>query len=207
MYVREAKKQLRSKMKTMLMELSPESIQFQSEKVHEKLLNLEKFKESKKIALYMSMPHEIQTIKIIESCFLSNKTVYLPKCNYEASYGRKKGHLHMLKVNSFGEVLNLRPQGRFKILEPTDGQDILQTGELDIIIVPGVAFDLERKRLGHGAGFYDEFLRAYYNKFGKTPFLVGLGLKEQAVQQIPTEEHDWKLDCLVLPERNIIFSI
>ena len=68
---------------------------------------------------------------------------------------------------------------------------------LDLIIVPGVAFDKNKNRMGHGAGFYDEFITTFHNKFKRKPYLLGVALQEQIVDYIPTEPHDWKLDSII----------
>lgn len=197
--VKQAKLKLRQHIKSELSTIGNERILFQSRNVAENLFNYEKFQTSRKIGLYMNMPHlEIQTLSIIQKCFDMNKEVYLPKCVSMESQGRKMNHLKMLKVSTFQEVLNLKPQGKYKLLEPVEGEDAMETGDIDLIVIPGVAFNRKRQRLGHGAGFYDEFLNVYRLKFDKLPFLVGLGLQEQLIQQIPIEEHDFSLDCLII---------
>lgn len=197
MLAREAKRKLRSHIKAEISKLSPENINAQSERALIKLLRHEKFQAAKSIALYMSMPQEVQTLKMIEQCFKLQKNVYLPRCIPIQQHGRKKNHLDMLKVPNFQQVLELQPLGPYKLLEPDSGEDVMDTGDLDVVIVPGVAFTDQMTRLGHGVGFYDEFLTAYTKKFNKTPYLIGLALNEQIVHQIPTEPHDWKLDYVV----------
>lgn len=197
--VKEAKRNLRRHIKNELSQITPESILEQSKIVSQQLVENDNFKRAKKIAVYMNMPSlEINTQEIIENCFNMGKQVFLPKCIYESLNGRKSNHLQMLKVDTLSQIHNLKPQGKFKLLEPTGGEDIMKSGHLDVIIIPGVAFTKNRIRLGHGAGFYDEFLTHYYNTFNQKPYLIGLGLSQQLVHQIPTEDHDWVLDCLLI---------
>lgn len=197
--ITQSKKELRSSLKKVLQQVPVKSINSQSSDVLRTLINLPQFVKAKKIALYMNMPHlEIQTMKIIEHCFQSNKQVYLPRCNFRFEEGRKKNFLSMLRVDSFQEVKSLKPQGRYGLLEPIDGEDVSLTGGLDLIVVPGVAFSKERKRLGHGAGFYDEYISYYNTKFEKRPLLIGIGLKEQLLEDLPTDSHDWNLDIVVI---------
>lgn len=147
----------------------------------------------------MNMPHlEVQTLELIRYCFEQDKEVYLPRCSYVQAEGRKKNYMTMINVPNFQSVVGLKPQGKYKLLEPQDGKDVLEEGGLDLIIIPGVAFTRDKKRLGHGAGFYDEFLKVYHKKFGHVPYLLGVGLQEQLVDNIPKEDHDWDLDDLVI---------
>ncbi|KAK4544144.1 hypothetical protein LTR36_004642 [Oleoguttula mirabilis] len=81
-------------------------------------------------------------------------------------------------------------------------------GGLDLIVVPGVAFDAEMNRMGHGAGFYDAFL----TRFGadastrKKPFLVGLCLAEQVLPPggIRMQEWDWRVDAVAVGDGRLL---
>lgn len=197
--IKDAKRQLRVLVKKKLSFLSNEIIEAQSRNVTNTVLRLPQIRNAKKIALYMNMPNlEIQTLKLIEECFKQGKQVYLPKCNVAPLEGRKKNYLSMLRMQTFEDVLQLQPQGKYQLLEPLEGEDVMETGGLDLIIIPGVAFTRAKKRLGHGAGFYDEFLNVYYKKHGIKPHLLGVGLHEQLVDDIPKEDHDWDLNSLVI---------
>ncbi|RLV93151.1 5-formyltetrahydrofolate cyclo-ligase [Spathaspora sp. JA1] len=148
---------------------------------------------------------EVRTMEIIKTAFSLGKSVYLPRCNYYQKEGRKMNFLDMLKVSSFEKVQNLQPQGKYNLLEPVDGEDAMEQGNLDMIIVPGVAFTKNKQRMGHGAGFYDEFLNYYYHKHNRKPYLIGVALQEQLVENIPTEDHDWSLDSLVVANHDDIY--
>ncbi|CAH2352739.1 5-formyltetrahydrofolate cyclo-ligase [[Candida] railenensis] len=197
-----AKRELRKLVKKKLLSLSNSELRSQSLSICEALSNIPEFQNARSVALYMSMPKmEARTLPIIEKCFKRNKKLYLPRCLYHAADGRMSNHLQMLEIPSFEEISQLQPQGKYNLLEPTTGNDLLESKDgLDVIIVPGVAFTTDKKRLGHGAGFYDEFLSTYQTKFGKPPYIIGIGLTQQLVDHIPTEAHDWSLDCIVLGE-------
>lgn len=202
--IRDTKRQLRNIIKKRLTTLSSESLHGQSLEVTKVVTNLPEFHSATSVGVYMNMPHlEVQTMNILRTCFEMKKEVFLPRCDVGPKEGRKKLHLSMIKVDKFSDVEALQPRGKYKLLEPTDGVDVMDTGTLDLIIVPGVAFTREMKRLGHGAGFYDEFLSVYFKKFARKPHLIGIGLKEQLVDKIPSEEHDWDLDCLVIGNESI----
>lgn len=197
--VKAAKQNLRQSLKEKLKLLGQDSIHAQSILVTNTLINLPEFQSAKTVALFMNMSHlEIRTINMIRKAFEMNKTVYLPKCNFSLKVGRKKNYLSMHKISNMDQVLNLKPQGKYGIFEPEGGDDVMYEGNLDLVVVPGIAFTKDKRRLGHGAGFYDEFFNIYNKIHKRKPFLVGVGLQEQLVQHIPIEEHDQLLDCVII---------
>ena len=196
--LKEVKRQLRKQLKSNLKTITQDSLIKQSHLIHQNLLNHEFFKTANNIAVFMNMPDlEVKTMEIIESCFKLGKSVYLPRCNYVSSPGRKSNYMSLLEMPSLEAIHQLKPQGKYQLLEPLTGNDAMETGILDLIIVPGVAFDKNKNRRGHGAGFYDEFITTFHNKFKRKPYLLGVALQEQIVDYIPTEPHDWKLDSII----------
>mmetsp|Transcript_48055 Transcript_48055/g.79603 ORF Transcript_48055/g.79603 Transcript_48055/m.79603 type:complete len:94 (-) Transcript_48055:628-909(-) len=81
----------------------------------------------------------------------------------------------------------------------------LCTPMVDLVIVPGVAFDNSCRRLGQGRGYYDSFLERLQAARCRRKLMpahtIGLGLQEQLVEQVPVDTHDFVLDCVCLPER------
>lgn len=198
--LKQAKRQLRKQIKSSLKSITQDSLCNQSQLLHKNLLTHSHFQNAQSVAIYMNMPDlEVQTMKIIKSCFTLGKTVYLPRCNYTQISGRKLNYMSMIKMQNFQAVLDLKPQGKYELLEPVEGEDVMNSGNLDLIIVPGVAFDKKKNRMGHGAGFYDEFISTFNEKFNKKPYLLALALEEQIItdDEIPTEPHDWKLDSII----------
>ncbi|KAI5967038.1 hypothetical protein KGF57_000466 [Candida theae] len=202
--IKAAKKQLRSQVKARLKSVTQESLASQSQHILSRLANNPTFLNAKSVAVFMNMPDsEVKTLTIIDHCFKQNKKVYLPRCNTVPIKHRKPNYLSMLKIESYNDVLNLQPQGKYQLLEPISGEDAIETGDLDLILLPGVAFSSTLQRLGHGAGFYDEFLSVYKEKWSKLPSLIGLALQEQVVPEntIPVEDHDYGLDQIITSSR------
>ncbi|PVH14262.1 5-formyltetrahydrofolate cyclo-ligase [Candidozyma duobushaemuli] len=182
-----AKQSLRILVNQNVRRLSPESVSKQSSEVFQKLALNERFKRAERVALYMNMPvGEICTLDIIEHCFSLGKKVFLPRCN-----GMK---MTFLQLESMAAVYNLQPRGKYGLLEPASGLDVLKSGDLDLILVPGVAFTQGGKRLGRGAGYYDKFLSQYSKIHGCVPYLIGLAFEQQLVDDLPQDDHDWWLD-------------
>ena len=86
--------------------------------------------------------------------------------------------------------------GPFGIRQPTMASPAVDPAEVDVVIVPGVAFDAAGQRVGYGGGYYDRFLPRTGNAFR-----VGLCFEEQLLGAIPTQEHDVSVDVVVTPKR------
>ncbi|CUA73944.1 5-formyltetrahydrofolate cyclo-ligase [Rhizoctonia solani] len=180
--------------------LSPSDIKNSSEVITKKLIDMKTFRESGVVSCFLSMQGEVDTDGIIREILRAGKTLYVPRMN-----GRV---IDMLRVYDVGD-LNALPSGKWGIREPEplkDGeprQDAMQSGDLGLIVMPGVAFDSKLARLGYGRGYYDRFVNTYIEKFGatKTPKLVGVAFNPQIVPpgEIPLEEHDRILDAVVTP--------
>lgn len=182
-----AKQSLRKLVNQNVRKLSPESVSKQSSEIFRKLALNDRFKRAERVALYMNMPvGEICTLDVIEHCFSLGKKVFLPRCDGL--------NMTFLQLDNMAAVHSLQPRGKYSLLEPTSGLDVLQSGNLDLILVPGVAFTQGGKRLGRGAGYYDKFLSQYLKTHGCTPYLIGLAFKQQIVDDLPQDDHDWWLN-------------
>ena len=85
--------------------------------------------------------------------------------------------------------------GQFGIREPADACPLIPLNRLDFVLVPGVAFDLQGRRLGRGKGYYDRLLAEVR---GKT---CGVAFDEQIVEELPLEPHDVLVNCILTPTR------
>ncbi|XP_033345205.1 5-formyltetrahydrofolate cyclo-ligase [Bombus vosnesenskii] len=192
--IKSAKSTLRKKMKDIITQLNTEEKQRQSMKVFDKLCSLPQFRESTRISLYLSTKDEIDTIEILKYIFERKKVVFIP---------RYKGkEMEMVKLLSMQDYETL-PLTKWNIKQPNVNElreNALQTGGLDLILIPGVAFTANGKRLGHGMGYYDKFLDLCLKKQQKIPHLIALAFNEQLCEDIPTSENDILLD-LVLTEK------
>ncbi|KAG1148929.1 hypothetical protein G6F37_002888 [Rhizopus arrhizus] len=195
------KRQLRKDIATRLQKLPSADILTQSDQVFEKLKELEQFKRAKNISIYISMPTcEIVTTKIIHFLLNTDKNCFIPRCT--------KHNMDMVKINSMKDFESL-PINKWSIPEPPLDQqreNALETKEgLDLILVPGVAFDQNRNRIGHGKGYYDRYLLkckdwAEANNT-EPPKTIALALDQQIVDVgvIPLEETDQALDVVLSP--------
>lgn len=170
------------------------------------------------IGIFLNMEQgEVHTDEIIRNAFDDGKLVFLPKCIFESNltgnqeqdfrYSSKKNHLEFHQVADVKSVEKLVPKGKYKLREPADSVNLFDKTiqGLELLILPGVAYSTENhriNRLGHGAGFYDEFIQRHehyskhYNK--KSPFLLGVGLLQQLVDSVPVTPHDQPLHGLLI---------
>ncbi len=152
------------------------------------LLSLQEYDQADCIALYAPVHQEVDTSRILASAFGSGKRILYP-----ALCGK-----HML----FRPVRGLEcfQEGPFGILEPCPTGVEHQADEADLIVVPGVAFDLSGHRIGYGKGYYDRFLQHP----GIKARLVGLCHDFQLINgEIPADRHDIKMNIIVTDRRII----
>jgi 5-formyltetrahydrofolate cyclo-ligase len=90
--------------------------------------------------------------------------------------------------------------GKFGVLEPPTEAPGVSAHEVDLVLVPGMAFDKECYRLGRGRGFYDRWLLAL------SGLKLGLGFDHQLIDRVPRETHDVKLDGVITPSYSVEVS-
>ncbi|ODV87190.1 hypothetical protein CANARDRAFT_174279 [[Candida] arabinofermentans NRRL YB-2248] len=220
--MKQAKVDLRRTVKLILKGIPQENIKSQSDKLAKFIQTTTILKNAKTVGLYMCMPHsELQTDLLIIECIKQNKKVYLPRItplttfNELPRYPSQKTCLHFLRVENISTVETMAPRGRYSIREPEfeyadlmsnvpSNDLLLNRGKLDVLLVPGVAFTKTGGRLGHGVGFYDDFIKRYREVHqGEQPILVGIGLEEQLIENnmLVLEDHDEKLDYVIIGDR------
>ncbi len=151
--------------------------------IFNKLISTDLYKKSKSIFIYLSFGTEIDTKKIINRALQDKKEVYIPKIY------KKDKSMKAIRLNSF-EDLNENSMG---ILEPIDDSDYINKEEIDLIIVPGVVFDLNGNRIGYGGGYYDRYLEDIKKVSNK----VALAYDLQIVDFIDPEAHDISVDYII----------
>jgi 5-formyltetrahydrofolate cyclo-ligase len=185
----DSKAPLREKLKKLRDQVDPGFAESASQGVWNILNKLAEFHKAKGIGAFASTPNEINTYPILEGSLELGKNLYLPKVVPD------KNHFDFYLVHNFK---NLAP-GPFGILEPS-GHKPADWEEIDLVLVPGLAFDLTGHRLGFGKGYYDRVLPL----LKKSTLTVGLGYSFQIVEKIPAESHDIPIKA-VLSEKGFQF--
>lgn len=147
-----------------------------------RFLALPQVARAETLLLYYGVGAEIDTARLLSPLLAMGKTVALPKC--------LPGRRLVAKTVSNETVLLLHP---FGVLEPGEDCPLLPKEDIDLILVPGLAFDKRGYRLGQGGGYYDRYLADYR---GTT---VSLCREEFLLPAVPTEPHDCPVE-LVLTE-------
>ncbi|XP_039628672.1 5,10-methenyltetrahydrofolate synthetase (5-formyltetrahydrofolate cyclo-ligase) isoform X2 [Polypterus senegalus] len=188
--LRAAKNALRANLKKRIAALGEQEKLRQSDVVTRMLMVHPKYQSCQRIAVFLSMPDEIGTEKIIDDIFQKGKACFIPK------YQSKSNHMDMVRLATAREIRSL-PLTTWNIHQPSEDderEDALATGGLDLILMPGLGFDKNGNRLGRGKGYYDSFLeRCLKHPKGK-PYTIALAFKEQVCEEIPVTENDIQIN-------------
>ena len=178
------KKLIRERMHKQRNSLSFEEVREKSKKIKDTLFSLSYIKESNKIMTYVSFKNEVSTIDIINELLKMGKEIIVPICDTKDYTLIPSRILSMdeLSVSYFGIMEPKEP-----FIRPVEPKDI------DVILVPGLAFDRNRNRLGHGKGFYDRFLRGVKDDAIK----IALAYDFQILDSIPAEDWDIPMDLII----------
>ena len=149
----------------------------------EQLLQHPFYKEAQTIATYLSFPHEFQTARLIEQAQKDGKTILIPKTYPHGKMDFVLYEPEKLERNSFGL---LEPQGEFTIFEHS---------QIDLIHVPGLAFNPSRYRVGYGGGYYDRYLEHFLGHTIST-------LYPCQIQDFHPDPHDIPIEEVLIYERN-----
>ena len=191
------RRQMRSRRKA----LTPEERELAAKAVCAKLRSDDAFAEAADpldgggaIAVYLASPDEIDLSELILEMLKLKATVVAPRWNGET--------YELAKVKGLSDAYLRR--GPMNILEPAEA-DIVKPEEVEVWIVPGLAFTKDGKRLGYGGGWYDRLLSSASKRANK----IGVAYEFQIVGSLPHEPHDIKMDGVVtaaLPDRHLDFT-
>lgn len=182
------KRDHRVQMKKILSDLDDsKKIQY-DRSIHANLINHEKWKQSQTIAVTISMVLEINTYPVIEQAWKEDKTVVVPKCQPES----KTMTFYRL------EDISQLEKSFYGLKEPNPSiSQAINPSSIEWMIVPGLIFDGNGFRIGHGGGYYDRFLAK------NSLSTVSLSYLEQLVTTVPHDNYDVPVDVIVTPEKVI----
>lgn len=159
-------------------------------RIKEKIFSLPEFQQSNIIFYFASFRSEVNTISQIKETLNLGKRVVVPKVDNKAK------ELRLYEIRGLSEL----SPGCMGIPEPDVSEDRrLEINDVDIVIMPGAAFDTRGNRIGYGAGFYDKLLSGLNKKIP----LIAIAYEEQIVDPIPSEPHDIKVHKVVTDARVI----
>jgi len=158
----------------------------------QRLVALEEFACARSVMIYLHMAHELDTTEVAKAAWEAQKVVLVPKVDWQ------ERHMIALRINSIDDRIVEHDYG---LREPIDGEP-WPVAEIDLVIVPALAFDRLGHRLGHGAGFYDRFLA----HGGVRAATCGLAFAEQCVYDLPVHANDRPVDMLVTDKEVMRFN-
>ncbi|MDD3705411.1 MAG: 5-formyltetrahydrofolate cyclo-ligase [Clostridiaceae bacterium] len=164
--------------------LSEKDVSLLSEKTFYNLKENSFFNNSTHVMIYLDFKNEIKTDPIINYCLKNNKKVYVPICISETH------ELCTSRITSLEELQS----GHFGIREP--GLQYIRLSDsklIDLVLVPGVAFDVSGNRIGFGAGYYDRFMM----RLKPGAIKAALAYSFQIVDTLPSDEYDIPMDYIV----------
>lgn len=147
------------------------------------------FHRASTVMAYCGFGSEIDTTPLLQAIIESRKTLVLPKVN------RALARLGIFRVEDFGADL---VAGVWGISEPnTEICAPVAPEEIDLVVVPGAAFDRQGGRIGYGKGYYDKLLASCKHAAGRYPQTIAAAYETQVVDAVPMESHDVPIDILV----------
>ena len=173
-----AKKAIRKAIAIRKKERTPLELEDLSTRITQHLEQTEMFQSASCIAFYHALPGEVQTQECIERWY-RQKQILLPLV--------EGNDLRLLLYEGPASV----HMGAFGILEPDSNGKEISGEKIDLIIVPGVAFDNDKNRLGRGKGFYDRLLSSL-----NAP-TIGVAYQFQMIPEVPTNDLDKKMDYII----------
>ena len=170
------------------LQITNDYIKASSKEITRSLLGTDEFKAASTIMCYLSLGQEVDTKMIIDECLKEKKTVLIP-----IILKNDDGTSYMEASQLLDPESDLAP-GTMGILEPKSRSIRIRDPKIiDLVIVPGLAFDKKGNRLGYGAGYYDYFLERVREDCKQ----IALAFSFQLIDNLPTQEHDKKIGNII----------
>lgn len=166
-------------------QISSTYLQWASQQACQCLLTSNLFIQAQYIACYWPMSREANCQPIIDACHQYHKQCYLPVIN-----PHKPRDMHFRLYEPHTPLIS----NSLGILEPAEGSSTIAVSQLDLVITPLLGFDLKGYRLGQGGGYYDTAFA--HKQQGRKPYLCGLALALQQVNDTQPEDWDVALDYI-----------
>lgn len=175
----ETKKEIRQQIRKIRRNIEAGEWQAATDIITGKVIESDSFREATDLYCYMNFDSEVETVRIMEEAWRLGKNVWLPK-----TFGDE---MEFYLVHSMQEL----EKGNYGIMEPS-GRSEKASGDDGLMIVPGVAFDLQHNRIGYGKGYYDRYLEKHPNLV-----TMGVAFDVQIVDKIPSDEFDHPLNMIM----------
>ncbi|MDR3596977.1 5-formyltetrahydrofolate cyclo-ligase [Clostridium sp.] len=145
------------------------------------------YNEARNVFIYISYGSEIDTKDIINKALKENKRIYVPRTEFKTRI------MDAVEISSLDKLI----ENSYGILEPSENEPHIDPNGLDLILVPGVAFDRNGGRMGYGAGFYDRYFKKINSDNIKRITKLALAYDFQVIGEVPMEELDIPVDYII----------
>lgn len=143
---------------------------------------------------YVPVKSEVDVTPVMEACWEKKYRVLVPKVQHEPK------QLKLFEIESYDDL----EKGAWSIPEPkADAPQFHDMKQIDVILVPGLAFDVRLGRLGYGGGFYDRFIQQYVRSGWTKPYIIAGAFDMQMIKEVPMGLFDFRLDELITEARAI----
>ncbi|MDR3271745.1 MAG: 5-formyltetrahydrofolate cyclo-ligase [Peptococcaceae bacterium] len=158
--------------------------------IQERIIALAEYREARSVLLFLNFRTEVETTALAEDVLARGKILVIPRCTVQCAF-------IPAIVRDLTQDVAL---GTWGIREPrAETTEEIDPRQIDLAIVPGVAFDMYGRRVGYGAGYYDRFLPLLRPEVP----LLAAAFECQLLAEVPTEEHDRRIHCLITEDRVI----
>ena len=182
------KNDLRKEMRSVLAAITPEQRHIRSLDVCHQLQDTPEFRRAETIMLFLSMEQEVETSTLVLQAWKEGKTVALPRVRWA------EREIEPVAIKSLDTSPNPSMQG---LRDPVGGT-LISLARIDLVAVPGLAFDRRGYRLGRGKGFYDRFL----SQKDFRGLRIALCFQEQLLEDLlPVEPHDMPMNMIVTDQK------
>ncbi|WP_282939445.1 5-formyltetrahydrofolate cyclo-ligase [Paenibacillus sp. RC67] len=143
---------------------------------------------------YVPVKSEVDVTPVMEACWAKQYRVLVPKVQQEPK------QLKLFEIESYEDL----EKGAWNIPEPVaNAPRFHDMKQIDVILVPGLAFDSQFGRLGYGGGFYDRFMQQYVRSGWTMPYIIAGAFDLQMIKEVPMGLFDFRLDELITEERTL----
>ena len=156
-------------------------------KICDKFYESKYYRDAKNIFIYISYDSEINTKEIINKALIDNKKIYVPRTEFKTRL------MDAVEIISLDNLI----ESEYGILEPSIEEPHIEPNELDLIVVPGVAFDRNGGRMGYGAGFYDRYFKKISKDKMKKIVKLALAYDFQILEDVPMNEQDVPVNYII----------
>ena len=179
-----AKRELRSRMRSVRAVLPASAREARSLAAAQRIRELAEYAGAQTLVAFSAIHKEIDPAPLLSEAHAHGKRVGLPRVVGEDLA------LHLVTPNAALE------QGAFGVMEPAASSPPIEPEEVDLVIVPGLAFDVRGHRLGYGRAFYDRLLPTMTRAFR-----LGLAYDFQVVMELPDDAHDVPMHAVVTDQQ------